>query len=184
MAIKAEGHTQRPGVGATALTSCEVLKHISIVAFPLRFIIVIKVRNICISPRPVFFNPNRIPVTWKALKHTHRFLSPTWSLYSTALQWSSDVLKEASKNRGEPFLSQGAVLPRWGLCLPVCLLCPWRWETVGAQEVMAEWRHGRVAGSHHNVQALGLARWRAHRLPAPVNRPTEGPTQRRAMRRG
>lgn len=126
------------------MTSCLVLKYISIVAFPLGVITVIKVTNVCVSPRPVVFNPDCIPVTWKALKNTHRFLSPTRSLYSTGLQWSSDVLKEASKNRGEPCLSQGAVLPRRGPWLPGCLLCLRRRAMVGAQEVTAEWRHGRA----------------------------------------
>lgn len=118
MAIKGEGHTQRSGVGATALTSCEVLKYTVIVAFPLRFMSVIKVTNVCVSPRPVVFNPDCIPVTWKALKNKYRFLSPTRNLYSTGLQWNSDILKEASKNQVEPCLSQGARLPRRGPCLP------------------------------------------------------------------
>lgn len=40
-----------------------------------------------------------------------------------------------------------------------------------------------VRGRIRRCRLGGLARWRAHRLPVPVNRPTDGPTQPRAMRR-
>lgn len=40
-----------------------------------------------------------------------------------------------------------------------------------------------VRGRIRRCRLSGLVRWRAHRLPVPVNRPTDGPTQPKAMRR-